>query len=324
MLRKGLLLSAAPFFALLGAPVQAQQASASGAEESGPTLAPIVVTAQKREQALQDVPISIAALGAAELENQQINDLLDIVGDVPNVFINNFNGRPGVVRLFIRGLGQNDVSLTQDPSVALYTDGVYVGTSVGAAFELTDLERIEILRGPQGTLYGRNSTGGAINLIAAKPKLEEFGYKLSGSVGNFNYRNITGHVNIPLGETAAVKFSGLQTKRDGWIENTGKTGKVFAPPCVGNPYRASPSIIRSIGRWRKILSRSQTLWQVLRLASLPSARHSLCRGQAGLCKRFRNSRRFSRTRRRSTSRVRTRLGRRSRTCRMTFRAMDIT
>ena len=143
------------------------------------------------------------------------------MGDVPNVFINNFNGRPGVVRLFIRGLGQNDVSLTQDPSVALYTDGVYVGTSVGAAFELTDLERIEILRGPQGTLYGRNSTGGAINLISAKPKLEEFGYKVSGSVGNFDYRNLTGHVNIPLGETLALKVSGLRTTRDGWIKNTG-------------------------------------------------------------------------------------------------------
>jgi iron complex outermembrane recepter protein len=172
MLRKSLLISAAPFLALFGAPVHAQD-SASESREASPSLAPIVVTAQKREQALQDVPISIAALGMEQLENQQINDLLDIVGDVPNVFINNFNGRPGVVRLFIRGLGQNDVSLTQDPSVALYTDGVYVGTSVGAAFELTDLERIEILRGPQGTLYGRNSTGGAINLISAKPKLQE-------------------------------------------------------------------------------------------------------------------------------------------------------
>ena len=220
MLRKSLLISAAPFLALFGVPAYAQDSTTSN-KEASPSLAPIVVTAQKREQALQDVPISIAALGTEQLENQQINDLLDIVGDVPNVFINNFNGRPGVVRLFIRGLGQNDVSLTQDPSVALYTDGVYVGTSVGAAFELTDLERIEILRGPQGTLYGRNSTGGAINLISAKPKLEEFGYKVSGSVGNFDYRNLTGHVNIPLGETAALKFSGLRTKRDGWIENTG-------------------------------------------------------------------------------------------------------
>ena len=93
------------------------------------------------------------------------------MGQVPNLFVNNFNGRSDTVRLFIRGIGQNDVTLTQDPSVAPYVDGVYVGTTVGGGFETEDLERIEVLRGPQGTLYGRNATGGAVNIISNKPQL---------------------------------------------------------------------------------------------------------------------------------------------------------
>src|SRR5688500_5388982 len=141
-------------------PAFAQEEAPQAAEESRGL--DIVVTAQKREQQLVDVPILSAALGEEQLENNQINEIRDFVAQVPNLFVNNFNGRSDTVRLFIRGIGQNDVTLTQDPSVALYVDGVYVGTTVGGGFETEDLERIEVLRGPQGTLYGRNATGGAI------------------------------------------------------------------------------------------------------------------------------------------------------------------
>ncbi|MXO74329.1 TonB-dependent receptor [Altererythrobacter aerius] len=181
----------------------------------------IVVTAQKREQQLVDVPISIAALGAEQLENNQIAELRDFVGQVPNLFVNNFNGRSDTVRLFIRGIGQNDVTLTQDPSVALYVDGVYVGTTVGGGFETEDLERIEVLRGPQGTLYGRNATGGAVNIISNKPQLGQFQAKGSIGYGNYDARRAVLTLNAPIGDIAAVRVSGLRSKRDGLYENTG-------------------------------------------------------------------------------------------------------
>ena len=106
---------------------------ALAAEADAENIAPgdIIVTAQKREQALVDVPISLSAFNNEALENNQISELRDFVRQVPNLFVNNFNGRSDTVRLFIRGVGQNDVTLTQDPSVALYVDGVYVGTTVG-------------------------------------------------------------------------------------------------------------------------------------------------------------------------------------------------
>jgi iron complex outermembrane recepter protein len=184
------------------------------------TLQEVIVTAQKRAESLQEVPISIAAIGEQQLEELGIRSLKDFAGNVPNLFINNFNARPDTVRLFIRGVGQNDVSITQDPSVALYLDGVYIGTSVGAAIESADVERIEVLRGPQGTLYGRNSTGGAVNLIAKKPALGSIGGDLSLSGGNFDYRRASGAVNFG-GEKLALRLSGLYTERDGWIANDG-------------------------------------------------------------------------------------------------------
>jgi iron complex outermembrane recepter protein len=200
---------------ILSAPAFAQTADAESDSKE------IFVTAQKREQRPIDVPISLAALNAESLENNQISELRDFVGQVPNLFVNNFNGRSDTVRLFIRGIGQNDVTLTQDPSVALYSDGVYIGTTVGGGFETEDLERIEVLRGPQGTLYGRNATGGAINLISAKPQLDAFHAKGSISYGNFDARRGVLTLNAPLGDKAAVRLTGLRSKRDGLYENTG-------------------------------------------------------------------------------------------------------
>lgn len=181
----------------------------------------IIVTAQKREQRVIDVPISIATLGSESLEDNQISELRDFVGQIPNLFVNNFNGRSDTVRLFIRGIGQNDVTVTQDPSVALYSDGVYIGTTVGGGFETEDLARIEVLRGPQGTLYGRNATGGAINLISVKPQFGEYHAKGSVSYGNYDARRGVLTVNAPLGDKAAVRLTGLRSKRDGLYNNTG-------------------------------------------------------------------------------------------------------
>lgn len=187
----------------------------------------IVVTAQRREQRLVDVPISIAAFDSRKLDAFQIDELRDFIAQIPDVTINNFPGRPDTLRLFIRGIGQNDVTLTQDPSVGLYVDGVYVGTTVGAAFETADVERIEVLRGPQGSLYGRNTTGGAVNIITAKPDLEGIHAKASLGYGNFDERRATLMLNAPLGDGLAVRLTGLLRERDGLQENTGP-GRDFA------------------------------------------------------------------------------------------------
>ncbi|MFZ4687754.1 MAG: TonB-dependent receptor [Polymorphobacter sp.] len=206
---------------------QAAPPATLAAADTGPTVNEIVVTAQKREQASIDVPISIAALGSEKLADFQISELRDFVGQVPNLFVNNFNGRSDTVRLFIRGIGQNDVSLTQDPSVALYVDGIYVGTSVGAGFESDDIERVEVLRGPQGTLYGRNATGGAINIISTKPQFDGIHVKGQLSYGNYNALRGTATLNLPVSDKLAFRFNGLFNDRDGLQENTG-LGRDFA------------------------------------------------------------------------------------------------
>lgn len=193
----------------------------SYAQSGAIALEEVIVTAQKRSESLQDVPISIAAFSAESLEAFGIDELEDIGANVPNFFLNSFNNDPNTVRLFIRGIGQPGVQITQDPSVALYIDGVYVGTSIGSGTESVDLERVEILRGPQGTLYGRNSTGGAVNLISAKPDLEKFGFKQSLSTGNIGKFKSSTHINLPISNNSAVKLSLLKSERDGVVENKG-------------------------------------------------------------------------------------------------------
>jgi iron complex outermembrane receptor protein len=191
------------------------------AQQSGLVLEEVIVTAQKREQTLQDVPISVSAFTGDMLQTMGIDELEDIGAKVPNLFLNAFNNDPNTVRLFIRGIGQNDVQLTQDPSVALYIDGVYVGTSVGSGMETVDLARIEVLRGPQGTLYGRNATGGAVNLISERPNTDSFGFKQRLDVGDYGLFKSRTSVNLPFAGHSAVKLAYLHSERDGLSDNDG-------------------------------------------------------------------------------------------------------
>ncbi|MCH9691586.1 MAG: TonB-dependent receptor [Gammaproteobacteria bacterium] len=187
-------------------------------------LEEITVTAERREESLTEVPISIAVLGKEKLEQKGIDEIEDLGNNVPNLYVNPFNVDADSVRIFVRGIGQGSVEVTQDPSVALYMNGVYAGSSIGLGFENADIERIEVLRGPQGTLYGRNATGGAINIITEKPTLGEFNIKQMFSHGNLgNFKSKT-KLNVPLGEggIAAAKLTYLNSeRRDGLVENTG-------------------------------------------------------------------------------------------------------
>ena len=184
-------------------------------------LEEVLVTAQRRTQSLLDVPISIVAMDQQVLEMRAIDEIEDIGRDIPNFTVNTFPADSTTIRLFIRGIGQNDAQITQDPSVALYLDGVYIGTSVAAGFEGVDVERIEVLRGPQGTLYGRNATGGAVNIITRRASVERVEFRQDLTAGNLDKYQSKSMVNLPLGETVAAKVNYNNSRRDGIVENLG-------------------------------------------------------------------------------------------------------
>ena len=181
----------------------------------------IIVTAEKRTENLQDVPVSIAAFDLEALENNRIEGIEDIGTFTPGVYVTPNPADPNGVRVSIRGIGTFDPQVGQDSRVAIYQDGVYLGKTQGLAIDMPDLARVELLKGPQGTLYGRNTTAGAINLISARPDPSEFSGKLTAEYGNFNHTKLAGALNIPMGGSAAARISGLFLNRDGWVENSG-------------------------------------------------------------------------------------------------------
>ena len=161
--------------ALLVAGVQAQ-AQTGGLEE-------MVVTAQKREQSLQQAPIAISAFGRDALRQQRITDVQDLNGLVPNVqFAASPSSTTGAT-VAIRGAVTTNPAPTWEPTVGMYVDGVFIGKVLGGIFDVADLERVEVLRGPQGSLYGKNTVGGAVNLITRKPSGELMG-EVKGGIGN--------------------------------------------------------------------------------------------------------------------------------------------
>ncbi|MAY37957.1 MULTISPECIES: TonB-dependent receptor [Spongiibacter] len=204
--------------AILAAPmVQAAESGAYALEE-------VVVTAQKKAESLQDAPISLTAFGQQELETKGINSLSDIGANVPSMSIQPFPINNATLRIFIRGIGISDAQITQDPPVGVYMDGVYIARSTGTALDVADLERIEILRGPQGTLYGRNTTGGAVNLVTRKPSTEALEFEQKFTVGDRSLFTSKTSANIPVTDTLAAKLAFMTTQQDGFIENTGPGG----------------------------------------------------------------------------------------------------
>jgi iron complex outermembrane receptor protein len=187
-------------------------------------LEEVIVSAQKKTESLQDTPISITALSAQQLETYGINNVADLSGKVPSLTIDPFPLNPSSLRLFIRGVGLTDTQMTQDPPVGVYLDGVYIARSTGLALDVADLERIEVLRGPQGTLYGRNTTAGAINLITRRPNTEELEFTSKVGVSDRDGHTYKAILNVPVFDDAAFKLAWLDTAVDGFVENTGPGG----------------------------------------------------------------------------------------------------
>jgi iron complex outermembrane receptor protein len=185
---------------------------AQGAEK--PVFDEVIVTAQKREQSIYDVPVAISAFSAETIERQGITDLTDVGKFVPNLNVTGFSaGHTSSANPFIRGIGIQDHLITTDPGVGVYVDGVYLGRQVGQNWSLANIERIEVLRGPQGTLYGRNSIGGAINIITQKPGDE--GGKVSLTAGSRERLNAEGYANMRLSDQVALSITGAYQHRDG-------------------------------------------------------------------------------------------------------------
>ncbi|MEM8960998.1 MAG: TonB-dependent receptor [Acidobacteriota bacterium] len=178
----------------------------------------ITVTARRREESLQQTPLAITALTGTALEERSATDLSDTADYAPNVEFNiggSLNGVGNEANVFIRGLGQNDNAIFTDPGVGIYVDGVYLARSQGAVLDLLALERVEILRGPQGTLFGKNTTGGAINLITRKPGGSRGGH-VGVTTGEFSRLDLRAVADIPLGDRLDLTVAALTHNRDGY------------------------------------------------------------------------------------------------------------
>ena len=200
----------------------------------------VLVTAERRSQSIQDVPLSVAAIGGDDVTVGKISDLNDIAFKVPGVTFNEFNvGEP---RLYIRGIGNSSDSAASDQAVGVFLDEVYIGRTGGVGFDLFDLERIEILRGPQGTLYGKNTNGGAVNIVTSKPS-QEPEYRLSASAGNYGMTNFKGLANAGITDTIAGKLVMQYQQRDGYGKNVITDDEIAT---LGD-FSASRLIKKSIG-----------------------------------------------------------------------------
>ena len=178
-------------------------------------LEEVVVTAQKKEETLQDAPIAITALTASTIEDLDIANVVDLAGMAPNVHIINTPSNNTAATIAIRGGSTTNPAITWEPTVGMYLDGVYLGKGQGSIFDVVDLERVEILRGPQGTLYGRNTLGGAINLISKKPSGEGMSSKLT--LGNYGLRQAQFITDFGLGENRYAKLVVNKKQRAGYV-----------------------------------------------------------------------------------------------------------
>jgi len=218
-MRLGLLLSSACMMAAgfstaawaADAPEDAASPQATGG------IVDIVVTAQKREGKLQDVPLAVSAIGAAELDRRGVTSVADLAALAPGVSVAQ---HAGYNRLFIRGIGLTSISNGQDPSVAFQVDGVVIGRPSAQLASFFDIERLEVLRGPQGTLYGRNATGGSVNLITRKPTRDLSGY-FDLSYGNYNALTVEGAISGPLdkGGDIRARLAFQHVEHDGYGRN---------------------------------------------------------------------------------------------------------
>jgi iron complex outermembrane receptor protein len=180
-------------------------------------LEEITVTAQRRSESLQTVPIAITAVTAAEIERNGIHTLGTLAGQVPGLTFSPF--APGQNIVALRGVSSNDDGAGTDNSVAVFVDDVYLGRVSNINPEMYDVERVEVLRGPQGTLYGKNTIGGAINIISSRPNTSALDIKASADFGNYARHNFSALITGPITSAWAGKLVVSTRAVDGWVDN---------------------------------------------------------------------------------------------------------
>lgn len=186
------------------------------AEKKDAGIEVINVTSQRRIQSIQEVPLAVTGLGADALEIRQVSNVLDLQSQVPNINIAANTGTSSGARIFLRGVGEDESRITADPAVGIYVDGIYIGRQVGALFDLVDLERIEVLRGPQGTLYGRNSNGGAVKLISKGPDLGDNYGTAKVTIGSHDRLDARLTGNLAISDSTGIRATVLTRSRDGF------------------------------------------------------------------------------------------------------------
>ena len=219
------LLMAALCSSALATPAYAQDQGADEANDDNV----IIVTAQRRAQDVQDIPLAVTAVSPVQLERQGVVNVTQISQVSPSFSTSNAQNSAGTNVLRIRGVGTTSNNIGFESAVGIFIDGAYQSRPGVALSEFVDVERVEVLRGPQGTLFGRNTSAGALNITTKRPDLNEFGGFVNASLGNYDLMAFQGAINAPIiQDTLAVRLSGAYRKRDGYvrvIDNTGEIGR---------------------------------------------------------------------------------------------------
>ena len=192
-----------------------EQAPASSAK----SLDTVTVTARRRSESIQDVPVAVSAFNEDALKDLQASHIDGLQGAVPNMNIVQGRGSSNSVNVFIRGIGQPDALQTFDPGVGMYVDDVYYSRINGALFSLFDVQQVEVLRGPQGTLYGKNSTGGAIKITTRNP-FDGEGGSVEGTVGDYGRAEGRFYLSSKFSDTVAGSIAGAWISNDGYVRDS--------------------------------------------------------------------------------------------------------
>jgi iron complex outermembrane receptor protein len=190
----------------------------SHARQDAVVLEEVIVTARKRQESLQETPVAVTALSATALREAGVRNLSDLNYIAPNIEVQSANGNAPLANVYIRGIGQRNTGANIDSGVGIYIDNVYVGRPDGALLDVNDIQSVQVLRGPQGTLFGKNTTGGALVFMTNRPE-EEFEGSVELRVGNYGRFDSSTMLNVPITDTLLTRLSVTTVNRDGYIDN---------------------------------------------------------------------------------------------------------
>jgi iron complex outermembrane receptor protein len=201
----------------LAASAAATQSQAQETVQPAFGVEEVIVSSRRREESLQQTPISVSAQTGEQLMSMGVRNMIELGNFMPNVMTEGSGIGPSVGAYFLRGIGSARSGIEDEPPVGLYLDGVFLGSFDGSLLQVTKPKRVEVLRGPQGTLFGKNALGGAVQYISQEPVFEEFSGEIETTYGSFNRTDLTALFNIPLGDSSALRVSGASFNRDGTV-----------------------------------------------------------------------------------------------------------